>query len=150
MVELRDGSTLAQLSNPDDGASRSPTPSAPAGPTGWRRPSGALDWSGAQSLTFEPPDRAVFRCIDLAYERPVRQWLRQPGLGLSAANEVADQALLGNALSWGGIADVVAETMAAWVDDQVDEVDAVLAADAEARARARLALDRRLALGGGR
>jgi hypothetical protein len=34
------------------------------------------------------------------------------------------------------------------VDDPVDEVDAVLAADAAARARARLALDRRLALGG--
>ena len=38
----------------------------------------------------------------------------------------------------------------AWTDDPVDQIDAVLAADAEARARARLALDRRLALGGGR
>jgi hypothetical protein len=40
--------------------------------------------------------------------------------------------------------------MQGWVDDPVDEIDAVLAADATARARARLALDRRLALGGGR
>jgi 1-deoxy-D-xylulose 5-phosphate reductoisomerase len=63
---------------------------------------------------------------------------------------VAVEAFLGHALPWGGIADVVAETMAAWVDDQVDEVDAVLAADAEARVRARLAVDRRLALGDGR
>ena len=60
---------------------------------------------------------------------------------------MAVEAFLGNALPWSGIADVVAETMAAWVDDPVDQVEAVLAADAEARARARLALDRRLGAG---
>ena len=145
MVELRDGSTLAQLSNPD---MRLPIGYALGWPDRVATPFGALDWSGTQNLTFEPPDRAVFRCIDLAYEAG-RRGGSAPAW-LSAANEVAVEAFLGNALSWGGIADVVAETMAAWVDDQVDEVDAVLAADAEARARARLALDRRLALGGGR
>jgi 1-deoxy-D-xylulose-5-phosphate reductoisomerase len=145
MVELRDGSTLAQLSNPD---MRLPIGYALGWPDRVATPFGALDWSGAQSLTFEPPDRAVFGCIDLAYEAG-RRGGSAPAW-LSAANEVAVEAFLGNALPWGGIADVVAETMAAWVDDQVDEVDAVLAADAEARARARLALDRRLALGGGR
>jgi 1-deoxy-D-xylulose-5-phosphate reductoisomerase len=145
MVELRDGSTLAQLSNPD---MRLPIGYALGWPDRVATPFGALDWSGTQNLTFEPPDRAVFRCIDLAYEAG-RRGGSAPAW-LSAANEVAVEAFLGNALSWGGIADVVAETMAAWVDDQVDEVDAVLAADAEARARARLALDRRLDLGGGR
>ncbi len=145
MVELRDGSTLAQLSNPD---MRLPIGYALGWPDRVATPFGALDWSGAQNLTFEPPDRAVFRCIDLAYEAG-RRGGSAPAW-LSAANEVAVEAFLGNALPWGGIADVVAETMAAWVDDQVDEVDAVLAADAEARARARLALDRRLDLGGGR
>ena len=145
MVELRDGSTLAQLSNPD---MRLPIGYALGWPDRVATPFGALDWSGAQNLTFEPPDRAVFRCIDLAYEAG-RRGGSAPAW-LSAANEVAVEAFLGNALPWGGIADVVAETMAAWVDDQVDEVDAVLAADAEARVRARLALDRRLALGDGR
>jgi 1-deoxy-D-xylulose-5-phosphate reductoisomerase len=145
MVELRDGSTLAQLSNPD---MRLPIGYALGWPDRAATPFGALDWSGTLSLTFEPPDRAVFGCIDLAYEAG-RRGGSAPAW-LSAANEVAVEAFLGNALSWGGIADVVAETMAAWVDDQVDEVDAVLAADAEARARARLALDRRLDLGGGR
>ena len=145
MVELRDGSTLAQLSNPD---MRLPIGYALGWPDRAATPFGALDWSGAQTLTFEPPDRAVFGCIDLAYEAG-RRGGSAPAW-LSAANEVAVEAFLGNALPWGGIADVVAETMAGWVDDQVDEVDAVLAADAEARARARLALDRRLALGGGR
>ena len=144
MVELRDGSTLAQLSNPD---MRLPIGYALGWPDRVATPFGALDWTGTLSLTFEPPDRTVFRCIDLAYEAG-RHGGSAPAW-LSAANEVAVEAFLGNALPWGGIADVVAETMAGWVDDQVDEVDAVLAADAEARARARLALDRRLALGGG-
>ena len=145
MVELRDGSTLAQLSNPD---MRLPIAYALGWPDRGATPFGALDWTTPQSLTFEPPDRTVFRCIDLAYEAgrcggSAPAWL-------SAANEVAVEAFLGNALPWGGIADVVAETMAGWVDDPVDQVEAVLAADAEARARARLALDRRLALGGDR
>jgi 1-deoxy-D-xylulose-5-phosphate reductoisomerase len=145
MVELRDGSTLAQLSNPD---MRLPIGYALGWPDRMATPFGALDWSGAQTLTFEPPDRAVFGCIDLAYEAG-RRGGSAPAW-LSAANEVAVEAFLGNALPWGGIADVVAETMEGWADDQVDEVGAVLAADAAARARARLALDRRLALGGGR
>jgi 1-deoxy-D-xylulose-5-phosphate reductoisomerase len=143
MVELRDGSTLAQLSNPD---MRLPIGYALGWPDRAATPFGALSWSSPQTLTFEPPDRAVFGCIDLAYEAG-RRGGSAPAW-LSAANEVAVEAFLGNALPWGGIADVVAETMEGWVDDPVDEVDAVLAADAAARARARLALDRRLALGG--
>jgi 1-deoxy-D-xylulose-5-phosphate reductoisomerase len=143
MVELRDGSTLAQLSNPD---MRLPIGYALGWPDRAATPFGALSWSSPQTLTFEPPDRAVFGCIDLAYEAG-RRGGSAPAW-LSAANEVAVEAFLGNALSWGGIADVVAETMEGWVDEVVDEVDAVLAADAAARARARLALDRRLALGG--
>ena len=50
---------------------------------------------------------------------------------------MAVEAFLGGALPWDGIADVVAETLEAWVDDHVDQVEGVLAADAEARARAR-------------
>jgi 1-deoxy-D-xylulose-5-phosphate reductoisomerase len=143
MVELRDGSTLAQLSNPD---MRLPIGYALGWPDRAATPFGALSWSSPQTLTFEPPDRAVFGCIDLAYEAG-RRGGSAPAW-LSAANEVAVEAFLGNALPWGAIADVVAETMEGWVDDPVDEVDAVLEADAAARARARLALDRRLALGG--
>jgi 1-deoxy-D-xylulose-5-phosphate reductoisomerase len=145
MVELRDGSTLAQLSDPD---MRLPIGYALGWPDRVATPFGALDWSAARTLSFEPPDRSVFGCIDLAYEAG-RRGGSAPAW-LSAANEVAVEAFLGNALPWGGIADVVAETMAGWVDDPVEQVEAVLAADAAARARARLALDRRLTLGGGR
>ncbi len=145
MVELRDGSTLAQLSNPD---MRLPIGYALGWPDRVATPFGALDWSGPTSLTFEPPDRTVFRCIGLAYEAG-RSGGSAPAW-LSAANEVAVDAFLSDTLPWSGIADVVAETMAGWVDEPVDQVEAVLAADAEARTRARLALDRRRAPGGER
>ncbi len=145
MVELRDGSVLAQLSDPD---MRLPIGYALGWPDRAATPFGALDWSQPQSLTFEPPDRSVFPCLDLAYEAG-RLGGSAPAW-LSAANEVAVAAFLGHGLPWNGIADVVAETLDAWSDQPVEGIDDVLAADAEARARARLALDRRLALGGGR
>ncbi len=51
MVELRDGSTLAQLSNPD---MRLPIGYALGWPDRVATAFGALDWAGAQTLTFEP------------------------------------------------------------------------------------------------
>ena len=58
-------------------------------------------------------------------------------------NEVAVDAFLSGALPWSGIADVVAETLDAWRDEPVDQVESVLAADEEARARARAVVARR-------
>jgi 1-deoxy-D-xylulose-5-phosphate reductoisomerase len=135
MVELRDGSTIAQLSQPD---MRLPIGYALGWPDRSTLPFGALDWSQASTLTFEPPQRQVFRCVDLAYEAG-RAGGSAPAW-LSAANEVAVEAFLGGNLSWHGIADVVAETLEAWRDEPIDQVEAVLAADAEARGRAREAL----------
>jgi 1-deoxy-D-xylulose-5-phosphate reductoisomerase len=142
MVELRDGSTVAQLASPD---MRLCIGYALCWPDRAATPFGALDWSSPRTLTFEPPDRVVFRCIDLAYSAG-RRGGSAPAW-LSAANEVAVEAFLNGALSWTGIADVVAETLDAWTDDQVDEVEAILAADAEARVRAHEIVGRRLAGG---
>jgi 1-deoxy-D-xylulose-5-phosphate reductoisomerase len=138
MVEWRDGSTLAQLSQPD---MRLPIGYALGWPDRFAAPFGALDWSQARTLTFEPPDRTMFRCIDLAYQAG-----RSAGSApawLSAANEVAVDAFLGGRLPWRGIADVVAETLAGWRDEPMDQVESVLAADEEARARARSVVARR-------
>jgi 1-deoxy-D-xylulose-5-phosphate reductoisomerase len=140
MVELRDGSTLAQLSDPD---MRLPIGYALGWPDRSSTPFGAIDWSGMLTLTFEPPDRSVFRCIDLAY-RAGRQGGSAPAW-LSAANEVAVEAFLNSGLRWADIADVVAETLEGWQDEQIDQIEAVLAADAAARARARAVVGRRLA-----
>jgi 1-deoxy-D-xylulose-5-phosphate reductoisomerase len=139
MVELRDGSTLAQLSAPD---MRLPIGYALGWPDRASAAFGALDWSEGRTLTFEAPDRAVFGCIDLAYAAG-RRGGSAPAW-LSAANEVAVAAFLDGALAWSAIADVVAETLDAWVDDHVDQVEGVLAADAEARRRAGESVARRL------
>jgi 1-deoxy-D-xylulose-5-phosphate reductoisomerase len=138
MVELRDGSTLAQLSNPD---MRLPIGYALGWPDRVATPFGALDWSNGATLTFEPPDREVFGCIELAYAAG-RHGGSAPAW-LSAANEVAVDAFLAGTLPWHSIADVVAATLEAWPDDPLDQVDSVLATDAAARARARLVLSHR-------
>ena len=106
MVELRDGSTLAQLSNPD---MRLPIGYALGWPDRAGTPYGALDWTTATTLTFEPPDRTVFPCIDLAYEAG-RRGGSAPAW-LSAANEVAVEAFLAGQLPWRGIAEVVGATL---------------------------------------
>ncbi len=139
MVELRDGSTLAQLSRPD---MRLPIGYALGWPDRSPAPFGAMDWSGPLTLTFEPPDRTVFRCIDLAYAAG-RQGGSAPAW-LSAANEIAVATFLEGGLRWAHIADVVAETLEGWRDEQIDQVEAVLAADAAARDRARAIVGRRL------
>jgi 1-deoxy-D-xylulose 5-phosphate reductoisomerase len=54
-------------------------------------------------------------------------------------------AFLTRGLRWADIAGVVAETLEGWQDEHIDQVDAVLAADAAARARARKIVARRLA-----
>jgi 1-deoxy-D-xylulose-5-phosphate reductoisomerase len=143
MVELRDGSTMAQLSAPD---MRLPIGYALGWPDRSPVPFGALDWTKPATLTFEPPDRVVFRCIDLAYRAGVSGGTAPAWL--SAANEVAVDAFLSGALPWAGIADVVAETLDAWRDEPVDQVESVLAADEEARVRARAVVARRTGEGG--
>jgi 1-deoxy-D-xylulose-5-phosphate reductoisomerase len=143
MVELRDGSTLAQLSAPD---MRLPIGYALGWPDRSSVPFGALDWTSPTTLTFEPPDRTVFRCIDLAYEAGIHGG--SAPAWLSAANEVAVEAFLEGRLVWSGIADVVAETLEGWRDEPIEQVESVLAADEEARVRARAVVARRTGGGG--
>ena len=143
MVELRDGSTMAQLSAPD---MRLPIGYALGWPDRSPVPFGALDWTTPATLTFEPPDREVFRCVDLAYRAGISGG--SAPAWLSAANEVAVDAFLSGALPWSGIADVVTETLDGWRDEPVDQVESVLAADEEARARAREVVARRTGEGG--
>ncbi|HMD45117.1 MAG TPA: 1-deoxy-D-xylulose-5-phosphate reductoisomerase [Acidimicrobiales bacterium] len=140
MVELVDGTTVAQLSMPD---MRLPIGYALGWPERLSSAFGAIDWTAVRSLTFEPPDRARFACLDLAYQAG-RQGGAAPAW-LNAANEVAVAAFLDGALSWLGIAAVVADTLDEWRDEPMERVDDVLEADRRARACARGALERRRA-----
>jgi 1-deoxy-D-xylulose-5-phosphate reductoisomerase len=138
MVEFSDGATLAQLSEPD---MRLPIGYALGYPERSSVAYGAIDWTSVAKLEFEPPDYATFACLGLAYEAG-RAGGSAPAW-LNAANEVAVAAFLDGRLTWRGIADVVADTLAHHVETDLRTVADVLAADAEARDLARGAVDQR-------
>lgn len=128
MVETSDGSTMAQLSLPD---MRLPIGYALGYPERLDVAFGRIDWSEVSRLDFGLPDRNVFGCLDLAYDAG-----RSGGscaAWLNAANEVAVEAFLSNRIPWLAIAEVVAETLAKWDGGGIPDLDAVHAADAEAR-----------------
>jgi len=137
MVEFVDGATVAQLSEPD---MRLPIGLALGAPDRFPESFGAIDWTTLGTLTFEPPDRSTFRCLELAYEAG-RAGGTAPAI-LSAANEVAVAAFLGERIGWTGIAEIVEEVLSAGTGS-ADEVSDVLAADAVARERAAAVVERR-------
>ncbi len=132
MVEFTDGSTIAQMSMPD---MRLPIAYAIGHPDRWTVPFGRIDWTSLSRLDFEPPDRAAFPCLDLAYAAG-RRGGTAPAV-LSAANEVAVEAFLGGAIGWTSIASVVETVMARCATSEPRDLDDVLAADAEGRVLAR-------------
>lgn len=138
MVEFCDGATVAQLSNPD---MRLPIGYALGYPSRLASAYGALDWAEARSLEFEPPDFDTFRCLGLAYEAG-RAGESAPAC-LNAANEVAVAAFLEGRLKWGGIAEVVGDTLWAHKATKLLTVEDVLEVDAEARSFALLAVEQR-------
>jgi 1-deoxy-D-xylulose-5-phosphate reductoisomerase len=138
MVEWVDGAVVAQLSLPD---MRLPLGYALAYPERLGTAFGAIDWTALSRLDFEQPDTDAFPCLRLAYEAG-RLGETAPAW-LNAANEVAVAAFLDGLIPWPAIADVIEESLAAWPGTAADDVDVVLAEDAEARRRARQAVERR-------
>lgn len=106
LVQYRDGSLLAQLSQPD---MRTPIACALAWPERAYAPVQRLDLARIGRLHFEAPDIRRFPALDLA-----RQALRkgqEATLALNAANEVAVQAFLDKKIGFTAIAQVVAEVL---------------------------------------
>ena len=99
MATFTDGTTMAQLSLPD---MRLPISYALHYPGRGRVAFGRLDVSQPFDLRFEPPDRAAFRCLDLAYAAG-RAGATAPAW-FSAANEVAVDAFLQGRIRWVDIA----------------------------------------------
>ncbi len=143
MVEMVDGSVLAQLGLPD---MRLPIQFALTYPrrlpTPWQR----YDPVAVGPLTFERPDPATFRCLQLAYEA-ARMKGTAPAV-LNAANEKAVEFFLAGRLSFPGIAELVETCLEGLPPRPVSSLDDVLAADAEARRLAER-LSGRLSLRGG-
>ena len=132
MVEFTDGSTIAQLSMPD---MRLPIGYALGWPDRIGTPFGRIDWGQLGTLTFEPPDRTTFRCLDLAYQAG-RAGGSAPAW-LSAANEVAVDAFLEGEISWQQIGDVCKAALDRHDLGMPTNVDEVVAADGAARRVAR-------------
>ena len=139
MVELSDGSTIAQLSMPD---MRLPIGYALAFPERIGTAFGCVDWATIGRLDFEAPDRETFRCLDLAYAAG-RRGGSAPAW-LSAANEVAVEAFLDGRISWTDIATTCEATLERHHGDHLDTVDDVIDADREARAIAAEVVQREL------
>ncbi len=110
LVELRDGSMIAQLGVTD---MRLPIQYALSYPERWTTPVASLDLTACGPLEFSAPDTHRFPCLSLAYK------VLSGGGGLSAvlnaANEVAVAAFLSNRLAFNQISSVIEQALdAAW------------------------------------
>lgn len=131
MVEYEDGSVLAQLGNPD---MRTPIAHALAWPQRLASGVAFLDFTRLAPLEFQEPDLVRFPCLRLAFAA-----LEVGGTAptiLNAANEVAVQAFLEQRIRFTAIAAVVRHTLEQVSTHAVASLEAILAADALARATA--------------
>ena len=136
MVELLDGSVIAQMSRPD---MRLPISYCLGLPERLTLNWGDLDFSGL-TLEFDLPDGDRFPALGLAYAAARRAGAAPAWL--SAANEVAVAAFLADQIAWSDVVPVVASVMDHYDDEPVDSVESLLASDAAARKWARASLKR--------
>jgi len=136
LVEFRDGSVLAQLGLPD---MRVPIAVALAHPERLALEVPRLDLAKAERLDFEAPDRVRFPALDLA-QAALRADEAAPAV-LNAANEVAVAAFLDRRIPFPAVTSTCAAVLEAHVARSdarpLEDLRAVLDADAWARARAR-------------
>ncbi len=132
LVEFIDGSLLAQLGVPD---MRGPISYALAYPDRLPMEELRLDLASLRGLTFEPPDRAAFPCLDLAY-RALAAGGTCPAV-LSGANEVAVEAFLAGRLGFVQIPELVDAALDAHPGGALDSIHTALEVDRWARRFAR-------------
>ncbi len=133
MVEFVDGSTIAQLSPPD---MRLPIALALAWPDRVAGAQPPMDWTTAQTLTFEPLDEQAFPAVALAREVGATGGTA-PGV-YNAANEEAVGAFLAGRLGFTQVVDLVAAVVAEHEPVRNSlTLDDVLQAESWARARTR-------------
>lgn len=128
MVEYQDNAVVAQLGVPDMAV---PIQYALTYPRRMPSPAGELDLCALGKLTFYPPDREAFPCLELC-----REALRRGGLVPAAANGANEQAVSLFLEGKIGFLDIPRLVEAAMdrQDPGVVTLEAVLEADREARA----------------
>jgi 1-deoxy-D-xylulose-5-phosphate reductoisomerase len=128
LVRFRDGAALAHLGYPD---MRVPISYALTYPDRAETPVPPLDLASGLTLEFEAPDLETFPLLALAREAGEKGGTYP--CAFNAANEVAVAAFLHGRLPFLGIAETVAETLAAVDGAPAGDLEDLLAADAEAR-----------------
>jgi 1-deoxy-D-xylulose-5-phosphate reductoisomerase len=137
MVEYLDGSVIAQLSKPD---MRLPIAYCLGLPERLDHAWGALDFHSPLTLEFFPPDEANFPALSIAYEA-ARIGGGAPAW-MSAANEVAVEAFLGERITWRQIVEIVATTLDHYEPSAIETLSELLEADRRAREIATASLPR--------
>ena len=127
-VEFADGAVIAQLGSPD---MRLPIQLALTWPKRLPSIAAPLDLTQAPPLTFLEPDTDRFPCLAIARQAAASE--KADCAVMNAANEVAVAAFLGNRLSCTGIPALVRRVMDALPGLPGDSLEAVEAADHEAR-----------------
>jgi 1-deoxy-D-xylulose-5-phosphate reductoisomerase len=138
LVELRDGSLIAQLGVTD---MRLPIQYAFSYPDRWGGAAPRLDLASCGPIEFLEPDLDRFPGLRLAYDA-----LEAGGtmpVVLNAANEVAVEAFLQERLGFTGIADVIAAAMSAHTPIPATTLAAVRSVDGWARGFSRGLVDAR-------
>ena len=137
LVEYVDGSTLAQLGNPD---MRTPIAYALSHPE--RIESGVLglDLIKTKRLDFEAPDLDKFPCLGLAY-KALQMGKNAPTI-LNAANEVAVDAFLNESITFNQIAELIEFCMNTVESQTLDSIEIVLEVDSKTRQLAVSWIDR--------
>lgn len=131
MVRYLDGSVLAQLGNPD---MRTPIAYCLGLPERIESGVGALDFDTLSALTFRRPDFGRFPCLKLAYDAMYAGG--SAPCVLNAANEMAVAAFLDGKIRFTDIARVVAHCLDAGFSDGLNDIESLLALDAQTRVRA--------------
>jgi 1-deoxy-D-xylulose-5-phosphate reductoisomerase len=132
MVSYADGSVLAQLGNPD---MRTPIANALAWPDRIESGVEPLNLLQVGQLDFTLADETRYPCIALAREA----W-KQGGTSmavLNAANEIAVELFLNRHIKFTEIPRLITKVMEQTTSAPADRLEAVLAADSDARALAR-------------
>ena len=128
MVELRDGSVIAQLGGAD---MKLPIQYACSYPERWDAPVARLDLTALGRLDFQPPDLERFPCLRLAY-RALREG-PSSAVVLNAANEVAVESYLEERISFVSIPRVIEQALDAHNAHPVVTIEAVRSVDTWAR-----------------
>ena len=132
MIEYSDGSVLAQISATD---MRMPIQYALTYPDRCEAPVPKIDWAQARTWEFLPPDFDKFPLLQLAYE--CQKAGGSATCTLNAADEIAVEAFLQEAIGFSSIYEVVSETLSRMPVRNPRTIGDILEIDRESRTLAR-------------